>query len=151
MAHIKVDCDEIRKLADLLNETGLTEIEVGDNGSTIRVTKNGVVQAVSSTPLPAAANMATPGIVEAPAEASLDKHPGAVKSPMVGTAYLQPEPSSPKFATVGQSVSEGDTLLIIEAMKVMNPITAHKSGVVKQILIEDAQPVEFDEILVIIE
>jgi len=151
MAHIKVDCDEIRKLADLLNETGLTEIEIGDNGSTIRVTKNGLVQAIASAPLPAAANMAAPGVVEASAEESLEKHPGAVKSPMVGTAYLQSEPSAPKFASIGQAVSEGDTLLIIEAMKVMNPITAHKSGVVKQILIEDAQPVEFDEILVIIE
>ena len=151
MAHIKVDCDEIRKLADLLNETGLTEIEIGDNGSTIRVTKNGVVQAVASAPLPAAANMAAPGVVEAPAEASLDKHPGAVKSPMVGTAYLQPEPSSPKFASVGQSVSEGDTLLIIEAMKVMNPIKADKTGVIKEICVSDSQPVEFEQVLAIIE
>jgi acetyl-CoA carboxylase biotin carboxyl carrier protein len=108
---------------------------------------------MQAQPVAPAAPAAAP-IASAPAVAAvanLDKHPGAVKSPMVGTAYLQPDPSAAKFITVGQTVKAGDTLLIIEAMKVMNPIKADKAGTVKEILVQDASPVEFGEVLVIIE
>ena len=150
---MKIDVDAIRALAELLDDTNLTEIEVTEDDSSIRVSRNyGGVQAVS---MPATAPAVVPagaGNVAASNDVGdVENHPGAVKSPMVGTAYLQPEPGSPSFISVGQSVSEGDTLMIVEAMKVMNPIKAPKSGTVKQILVEDAQPVEFDEVLVVVE
>lgn len=158
MNAMKIDVDAIRSLAELLEETNLNEIEITQADSSVRVTRNGgqVVQTVSAPvasvaaePVPAAA----PQSVEAaaPAVTDLSKHPGAVTSPMVGTAYLKPDPESDSFVSVGQSVSEGDTLLIVEAMKVMNPIKASKSGTVKQIIVTDAQPVEFGEVLLIIE
>jgi acetyl-CoA carboxylase biotin carboxyl carrier protein len=144
----------IRELADLLNETGLSEIEIEKSGLKIRVARTVSIQsAVAAAPAPApaaaAAAPATPAKAAAPADPS--KHPGAVKSPMVGTAYRSPEPGAPPFIEVGARVSQGDTLLIIEAMKTMNQIPAPHAGKVTMILIENGQPVEFGEPLVIIE
>lgn len=138
----------IRELADLLNETGLSEIEIEKSGLKIRVARTISI----SSALPAAAATA-PAAAEAakPAAADPSKHPGVVKSPMVGTAYRAPEPGAPSFIEIGASVSQGDTLLIIEAMKTMNQIPAPHSGKVKAILFENGQPVEFGEPLVIIE
>ena len=155
MSAMKIDHEAIKNLASLLNETGLTEIEVTDGEKKVRVTKNINVQTVAA---PAAAPVAAaPAAAPAPVESgtvaalSADNHPGAVKSPMVGTAYLQSEPNAPSFVSVGAKVKVGDTLLIIEAMKVMNPIKAEKAGTVTQILVNDAEPVEFGQPLLIIE
>ncbi|MBK67831.1 MAG: acetyl-CoA carboxylase, biotin carboxyl carrier protein [Rickettsiales bacterium] len=151
---MKIDVDAIRALAELLDDTNLTEIEVTDDDASIRVSRNfGGVQAVSMPAAPVAMpNAASATQVPASNDAGgFESHPGAVKSPMVGTAYLSPEPGAASFISVGQKVSEGDTLMIVEAMKVMNPIKAPKSGTVKQILVDDAQPVEFDEVLVVVE
>jgi acetyl-CoA carboxylase biotin carboxyl carrier protein len=154
MAAMKIDETAIRKLADLLNETGLTEIEVEDNGQSIRVSKGGGV--MMSAPMAAPHFMDSdpavphPANTSKPATATAD-HPGAVTSPMVGTAYTAPEPGAPLFASKGSSVKEGDTLLIIEAMKVMNPIKAHRGGTVTQVLVENGQPVEYGDILFVIE
>ena len=148
-----IDARLVRKLADILTETGLTEIEVADGDKRIRVTKAVTVQsftAPQAAPAAAAANAAPAPVAQVKA-ISPENHPGAVKSPMVGTAYLQSEPGAPKFASVGQTVKPGDTLLIIEAMKVMNPIKAEKGGTVTDILIDDAQPVEFGQPLMVIE
>jgi acetyl-CoA carboxylase biotin carboxyl carrier protein len=140
----------IRQLADLLNETGLSEIEIEKSGLKIRVARTLSIQsAVAAAPAaPAAAAAAAPAKAGAGDPA---KHPGVVKSPMVGTAYRSPEPGAPTFIEVGSRVSQGDTLLIIEAMKTMNQIPAPHSGKVTTILIENGQPVEFGEPLVIIE
>lgn len=144
---MNVDTKLVRELAELLNETGLTEIEVEDDDRKIRVARqSGVVAAapaIAAAPAPAAA---APVAAEPPAE----DHADALRSPMVGTAYLAPEPGAADFIKVGDSVKQGDTLLIVEAMKVMNPITSNKAGIIKAILIENAQPVEFDQPLVII-
>ncbi len=151
---MKIDSAAIKKLADLLNETGLTEIECSEGDQSIRVSKGGVVYAggpagpVSMPSDPAAPQMAS---MSAPSSDIASSHPGAVKSPMVGTCYLQPEPDAPSFVKKGTSVNAGDTLVIIEAMKVMNPIKAEKSGTVTQILIENGQPVEFGHVLMVIE
>ena len=150
---MKIDAKAIRQLADLLNETGLTEIEVAEGEQMIRVNKGTLVSAghapaqysMQSDPtVPQAANTAKPATITG-------DHPGAVTSPMVGTAYLAPEPSAPTFVKKGDTVNAGDTLLIIEAMKVMNPIKASKGGVVKQILIETGKPVEYGDVLMVIE
>ncbi len=158
---MKVDQDAIRQLAKLLDETGLTEIEVAEGEKLIRVNKGGPVghaphhgsgpvimagrDVMPSDPtVPQPANTNPPAAVAA-------NHPGAITSPMVGTVYLQPEPNALPFISKGASVKPGDTLLIIEAMKVMNPIKASKGGTVTQILIESGQPVEFGEVLVVIE
>ena len=154
---MKIDESAIRKLAELLDETGLSEIEVAEGEQMIRINKGGLVMAGGQTmagPLlpqmesdpttPQAANIVAPS-------AAVSDHPGAVASPMVGTVYLQPEPGKPSFVSKGKSVGEGDTIMIIEAMKVMNPIKAHKSGTVTQILVEDSQPVEFGDVLIVIE
>ncbi len=151
---MNVDTGLVRQLAELLDETGLTEIEVEDEGRKIRVARqvSGViaaapVAAVAAAPVaPAAAPAAA-----APAEGDLKSHPGAVKSPMVGTVYLSSEPSAPPFIKEGATVSAGDTLVIVEAMKVMNPITAPKSGKVVKICVANEQPVEYDQPLVVIE
>lgn len=147
----------IRELADLLNETGLSEIEIEKSGLRIRVARQLTVSAIAA---PVAASAATPAAAPttAPAAATtgdaaadFSKHPGAVKSPMVGTAYRAPEPGASPFIEIGKRINEGDTLLIIEAMKTMNQIPAPKSGTVSAILFENGQPVEFGEPLVIIE
>ena len=146
---MRVDGALLRELAELLSTNDLTEIEVEDGDRKIKVRREGTpVMAYAPAPAPVAA--AAPAAV-APAEAAPAAPVDAVKSPMVGTAFLAPEPGAKPFIAVGQSVKQGDTLLIIEAMKVMNPIVAPKAGKVAQILIGDAQPVEFDQPLVVIE
>lgn len=154
---MKIDAEAIKQLAKLLDETGLTEIEVAEGEKLIRVNKGGVViphaqhhavnaqNIMSSDPtIPQAANTSAPVVVGA-------NHPGAVTSPMVGTIYMAAEPNAPAFITKGAAVKAGDTLLIIEAMKVMNPIKSPKSGTVTQILVDNGHPVEFGEVLVVIE
>jgi len=143
-----IDDGAIRKLADLLNETGLNEIEVAADGWTIRVAKgSAVTQAVATAPVAAAP--AAPAAAEAPGDAQ--DHPGAVTSPMVGVVYLSPDPDSPAFVNVGDQVSQGQTICLVEAMKVFNPIAAPKAGKVTRILIKSGDPVEFGEPLMIIE
>ena len=147
---MNIDTKLVRELAELLNETGLTEIEVEDDDRKIRVARGGIAMAAAPMAAPAPVAAAPAAAAPAPEAAPAESHADAVKSPMVGTAYLAPEPGAANFVKVGDSVKEGDTLLIVEAMKVMNPITADKSGAIKAILIENAQPVEFDQPLVVI-
>lgn len=145
---MSVDAGLVRQLAELLDETGLSEIEVEDNGRRIRVARQmtGYAAPVVNAAAPVAAPVTPPsGEVDAKA------HPGAVKSPMVGTAYLTSEPGAAPFVSVGDTISAGDTLLIVEAMKVMNPIVAPRSGRITQICVDNEQPVEFDQVLAIIE
>jgi acetyl-CoA carboxylase biotin carboxyl carrier protein len=142
----------IRDLAELLNKTGLSEIEIEKSGLKVRVARAVTVQAAVAAPAAVAAAPAAPAVGAAkPAGNDPAKHPGAVKSPMVGTCYRSPEPGAPAFIDVGSRVSQGDTLLIIEAMKTMNQIPAPHAGKVTAILVENGQPVEFGEPLVIIE
>src|SRR5438477_3604841 len=142
----------IRELALLLDETSLTEIEIERAGLRLRVARNISVAATMPMQMPAApAALPAAAAAAAPAAADLSKHPGAVTSPMVGTAYWAPEPGAKPFIEVGSKVSAGQTLLIIEAMKTMNQIPSPRAGTVTQILVEDGQPVEFGEPLVIIE
>lgn len=140
----------IRELAHLLAETNLTEIEIERAGLRVRVARNISIAASVPTAMHA---VAAPAAVAVPAAAATDlaKHPGAVPSPMVGTAYWAPEPGAKPFVEVGTKVTAGQTLLIIEAMKTMNQIPSPRAGTVTQILVEDGQPVEFGEPLVIIE
>ena len=151
---MNIDTALVRELAELLNETGLTEIEVEDDDRKIRVSRGGgVAPAAMAAPAPMAAAPAPAPVAAAPtpeADSGADDHADAMKSPMVGTVYLAPEPGAANFVKVGDKVSEGDTLLIVEAMKVMNPIAADKSGTIKAILVDNAQPVEFDQPLVVI-
>jgi acetyl-CoA carboxylase biotin carboxyl carrier protein len=144
-----IDQDLIRELARLLDETGLTEIEIEREGLRVRV---GRAAAIVAAPAPAAQVAPPPGAAAvASAPTDLTKHPGVVTSPMVGTAYVGAEPGAPPFVEIGSKVLAGDTLLIIEAMKTMNQIPAPRSGTVTEILVEDGQPVEFGEPLIIIE
>lgn len=148
--NMAIDSKLVRELAELLAETGLSEIEVEDGERKIRVARQltaaPVAQVAVAAPAPAPVAAAAPVAAPAPAEVNAN----AVKSPMVGTCYLAAEPSAPNFVSVGQTVKAGETLLIIEAMKVMNPITAPAAGVVQAILVENAQPVEFDQPLVVL-
>ncbi|MBN9027154.1 MULTISPECIES: acetyl-CoA carboxylase biotin carboxyl carrier protein [Kaistia] len=148
-----IDQDLIRQLALLLTETDLTEIEVEHEDLRIRVARNVTVAPASYQVAAAPVLAAAPAIVAAaaPAEVSLANHPGTVPSPMVGTAYRSPEPGAKPFIEIGDTVREGQTLLIVEAMKTMNQIPAPRSGVVKAIMVEDGQPVEYGEPLLIIE
>lgn len=150
----------IRELAGILEETGLTEIEIEKNDVRLRVSRQGgASQVVAAAPVavaaPAPAPVTAAPVAAAPASAApsagASEHPGAVKSPMVGTAYLSPSPGAAPFVAEGANVTEGQTVMIVEAMKTMNPITAPRSGSVTKILVSDAQPVEFDEALLIIE
>ena len=143
-----VDHDLIRELARLLDETGLTEIEFERDGQRVRVAREPRVAAAPAYH-PAPGEAAAPPLDADPVDPA--KHPGAVTSPMVGTAYVGPEPGARPFVEVGSRVRTGDTLLIIEAMKTMNQIPSPRAGTVIQILIEDGQPVEFGEPLMIIE
>ena len=138
------DADLIRALAALLTETGLTEIEYAVGNRRIRVAR------VLGTLSPGSASVAASPPAAATRATALE-HPGAVKAPMVGTAYLAPQPGDPPFVRLGDSVSEGQPLLIIEAMKVMNQIRAHRPGRIAQILVADAQPVEYGAVLMLIE
>ncbi|MFU7527993.1 acetyl-CoA carboxylase biotin carboxyl carrier protein [Qipengyuania sp. ASV99] len=146
---MNIDTALVRELAELLNETGLTEIEVEDDDRKIRVARGGMVTSAQAAPAfaaPSAPAAAAPVSEAKPEPAPVD----ALKSPMVGTVYLAAEPGAANFIKIGDKVSEGDTLLIVEAMKVMNPITADKPGTIKAILVENAQPVEYDQPLVVI-
>ncbi len=142
---MRVDSALLRELAELLATNDLTEIEVQDGTRKIKVRREAAPTAYA--PAPAAAPALAAPAAEPPAPAALD----AVKSPMVGTCFLSPEPGAKPFIAVGEKVSEGDTLLIVEAMKVMNPILSTRSGTVRQILVADSQAVEYDQPLVVID
>ncbi len=147
-----VDKDAIRALADILTETGLTEIEISEADSRIRVARNvSVVQAAAPAAAPAAPAAAPAAAVAVAAPADPAKHPGMVPSPMVGVAYLTPDPASPSFAVEGQPVAAGQTIMLIEAMKTFNQIKAPRAGTLTKFLVESGQPVEFGEALAIIE
>ena len=147
-----VDKELIRDLATLMDETGLTEIELGDGPTRLRVARGGVsMMAAPAAPIAAAPAIPVLGTSEPAASGDLSGLPGAINSPMVGTVYLAPEPGLPAFVKVGDTVTAGQTLLIIEAMKTMNPIPAPINGKVSQILIGDGTPVEFGETLIVIE
>jgi len=148
----------VRELAKILNDTDLAEIEMKKGDLKIRVSKSSgtVVQAAmpAQMAMPAAAPAPAAAAASAPAESASDdmsNHPGTVKSPMVGTAYVRPSPDADPFVKVGESVKEGDTIMLVEAMKTFNPITAEKSGTITHVLVEDAQPVEFGEPLFVID
>ena len=144
------DADLIRRLAEVINETGLTEIEYAEGDRRIRVARSLSPQnIVMQGPATAQAGGAVPPAAAAPAGADVPAN--AVVSPMVGTAYLSPEPGSAPFARSGDRVSEGQTLLIIEAMKVMNPIKSPRAGTVKAVLIQNAEPVEYGQPLIVVE
>ena len=150
---MNIDSSLVRELAELLAETGLTEIEVEDGDRKIKVARQVAPLAAvhHAAPAPAAAPLiAAPTAAPAAAAPAPAEDANALKSPMVGTCYLAPEPGAANFVSVGQTVKEGDTLLIIEAMKVMNPITADKAGTIKAVLVENAQPVEYDQPLIVI-
>lgn len=148
---MQVDTNLVRQLAELLDATQLTEIEVQDGERRIKVARKVQGVAVAHAPAPVApAPAAQPAAAAAPAAPSAD-NANAIRSPMVGTVYLAPEPGAANFVSVGGKVNAGDTLLIIEAMKVMNPITAPASGTVKSILIANGAPVEFDQPLMVVE
>ena len=146
MSKFPIDEEVIRKLAELLNETGLSEIEIEDDDRRLRVARQAV--AVQATVPPTAALPASAPVSEEPAPGP---HPGTVASPMVGTVYLSPEPGARTFVQVGDHVSEGQTLLIIEAMKVMNNLPSPRAGRITAILVDDGTPVEFGEPLVVVE
>ena len=158
MSKMLVDVEVIRKLADILTETGLTEIEVSEKDQHIRVVKNITVNAspvtapvsmapvMNSAPVPVTVNND-----DAKQEEDLSKHPGALLSPMIGVAYLTPEPSAHPFVTVGQEVQSGQIIMLIEAMKTFNQIRAHKSGKLTRMLVNSGDPVEYGEVLAVIE
>jgi acetyl-CoA carboxylase biotin carboxyl carrier protein len=150
---LPVDAEAIRALADILLETGLTEIEIAEGDSRIRV-KRAPAVVHSAVPQPAAVTVASaappPSAVPVEDE-DFAKHPGAVKSPMVGVAYLSPEPGAPSFVGVGQTVAAGQTLLLIEAMKTFNQIKAPRAGTLSRILISGGVPVEYGEVLMVID
>lgn len=158
MSKMLVDVEVIRKLADILTETGLTEIEVSEKDQHIRVVKNITVNAspvtapvsmapvMNSAPVPVTVNND-----DAKQEEDLSKHPGVLLSPMIGVAYLTPEPSAPPFVTVGQEVQSGQIIMLIEAMKTFNQIRAHKSGKLTRMLVNSGDPVEYGEVLAVIE
>jgi acetyl-CoA carboxylase biotin carboxyl carrier protein len=154
---MKVDVDLVRQLAELLDTTQLTEIEVEDGDRRIRVARKAAAAAAAApvyhAPPPPAAAPAHTAVAALPTvePAAEPSHANAVRSPMVGTVYLAAEPGAAPFSTVGKQVQAGDTLLIVEAMKVMNPITAPSAGTVKAVLVENGQPVEFDQPLVVVE
>jgi acetyl-CoA carboxylase biotin carboxyl carrier protein len=141
-----IDAEAIRALSDLLSETGLTEIEIEQNGARIRVARAGAMAAIAAQPV-AVAPAASSVTQAAP---SSGPQAGAVTSPMVGTVYTAPEPGKPPFVKVGQEVKEGDTLFIVEAMKTMNPIPAPRGGTVKELCVENGSPVEFGQTLLIL-
>lgn len=146
---MNVDIKLVRDLAAILEKAGLTEIEVEDGDRKIKVARGGGTYVSAPVAMaPAAAPSAAAPAAEA--AAPVDEHAGAQKSPMVGTAYLAAEPGAANFISVGDKVAVGDTLLIVEAMKVMNPITSETAGTVKAILVENGQPIEFDQPLVLI-
>lgn len=156
---LSINSEAVRQLAVILDETNLSEIEYEDNGCRVRVARQQMVTQAYMAP----ANTVSTGSVMDAAPSSgayenqthhpkhIHDHPGTIKSPMVGTAYLSPEPGAPAFVKPGDRVEVGQTVMIIEAMKVMNPIKAPKAGIVKEICVTDSKPIEFDEALLIIE
>jgi len=147
LTRIPIDPDTIRALAAVLVETGLTEIEIADKDSRIRVVRGG---SAPTTVVPVSA-VAPASVIAPPIAADVAAHPGAVVSPMVGVAYLSPEPGAPQFVAVGQTVTAGQTLLLIEAMKTFNQIKAPKAGTVAAILVQSGAPVEYGEVLIVLE
>ena len=152
----KLDTGLVRELAAILREADLGEVEVEHDGLRIRVSKPAapVVQAAVAAPAPVAAApapAAAPAAGDTPAASAPAASDKAIKSPMVGTVYLSPEPGAKAFVSVGDKVKKGDTLLLVEAMKTFNPVEADKAGVVKEIYVSDAQPVEYGEALILIE
>lgn len=150
-SQLKICSESVRSLAELLRETDLSEIEYQVDSLRIRVVRSTpqIVAPVCATGPTVVTNEVAAAAPEK--EVDLSKHPGAVLAQMVGTVYMSPGPNAPTYVQVGDSVTEGQTLFIIEAMKVMNMIKAHKSGIVKHILVKDAQPVEYGEPIMIIE
>jgi acetyl-CoA carboxylase biotin carboxyl carrier protein len=152
MTRVPFDAEAIRTLAAILTETGLTEIEIAEKDSRIRVARALAPMAYATAPVDMAALPVAAGPVQTvPAIVDVSQHPGAVLSPMVGIAYLSPEPGTPPYVTIGQSVEAGQTLMLIEAMKTFNQIKAPKSGVVAQILVVSGGPVEYGEVLMVLE
>lgn len=152
MTESRIDKDVIRALAELLDETNLTEIEIEQEGFRLRVARQASAVAMPSVAVPAAAPAGQIGAAAGGAQTEeAGAHPGTVTSPMVGTVYIAPEPGAAPFVKLGDNVTVGQTLFIVEAMKTMNPIIADKPGKITQILIQDGQPVEFGEPLAIID
>ncbi len=147
MSRLPLDPDAIRALAAILHETGLTEIEIAEKDSRIRVVRTAVA---AEAPV-AVHRTSAPAVETAPLVVEEAAHPGAVLSPMVGVAYLSPEPGAPAFVTPGQVVTAGQTLLLIEAMKTFNQIRAPKAGTIARILVSSGVPVEYGEALMILE
>ncbi len=150
MAKLDVDIELIEKLADLMADKGLTELVVEEDDTKLRLQRGGGAPVYAAGPAPIAAAAPSAAVAATTAETA-GNHPGAIKAPMVGTAYLSPQPGAANFVSVGSKVAAGDTVLIIEAMKVMNQIPAPKAGTVTQILVADGEPVEFGEALLVIE
>ncbi len=148
MTRIPIDPDAIRALAAVLTENGLSEIEIADKDNRIRVVRGTVAAPLA---MPVAPVVTAAPAAPAPQAADLAAHPGAVISPMVGVVYLSPEPGTPVFVTIGQTVTAGQTLLLIEAMKTFNQIKAPKAGTVAAILVQNGAPVEYGEVLIILE
>lgn len=147
----QIDARLVRRLAGILNETGLSEIEVEHDGLKIRVARTLTAAAPVAVAAPVVAAAPAPAPAAEPAQAPAEPAAGdAVKSPMVGTVYLQPQPDAPAFVRVGDTVTEGQTLMIVEAMKTMNPIPAPRAGRILEIIVANGQPVEFGEPLAII-
>lgn len=154
MSKLNIDMKALTQMAALLNEAGLTEIEWEEGDIKVRLGKQPAPAAIAApvmAPAPVAAAPSAPGASPTEAAAGAEISGTKVNSPMVGTAYLSPEPGSASFVNVGDTVSAGQTLLIVEAMKTMNPVPAPTAGKVKAILVENEQPVEFDQLLVVIE
>lgn len=148
-----IDAGAIRELAELLTETGLTEIEFEQGGMRLRVSRQAAPVMAHAPAAAAPVTVAAPagsGAAQAPIARREGPHPGAVPSPMVGTVYTSPQPGAAPFVKVGDTVKQGDTLLIVEAMKTMNPIAAPRAGSITEICVQDAQPVEFGQTLLII-
>lgn len=150
MAKLNVDTSLIETLAELLQRTGLTEIEISEGDARIRVVRE-QPNTVAHVPHAARPAQAPPPVSTAGPAGVVESHPGAVRAPMVGTVYLTPEPGAPPFVSLGDDIREGQTLLIIEAMKVMNPIRAPRGGRLVQLLVNSGDPVEYGELLMIVE
>ena len=150
MIRLPVDAEAIRALAEILRETGLTEIEIAESDSRIRVVR-APPQMVQAYAAPPAATVGPATAAAEPAAADFSKHPGAVTSPMVGVAYLSPEPNAPAFVSEGHAVTAGQTLMLIEAMKTFNQIKAPRAGTLARLLVTSGSPVEFGEVLAVIE
>ena len=153
MTRIPTDPEQIRQLAIIMADNGLTEVELSDKETRVRVVRGGYV-ATAAVPMHVPAAAEAPARAAAPAASAAESgaaHPGAVTSPMVGVAFLAPEPGAPNFVSVGQQVSVGQTLLLIEAMKTFNQIKATRAGTVTKIIVQNSSPVEYGEALMIVE